>query len=114
MGRRPDEPQCVGLECTSVGHEAAAASRYRLSLRSGCAIRQLCMAASLPLKSPRAEHEPEKQLQARYSHAVVLKQHIKKHLIKKRIYSGREVALTDIMDNIDTARRHIDLGGLRA
>ena len=78
-------------------------------------VRQRRVVALLPLESPRAEYEPERQL---LGHAVAESffSSLKKERIKKQIYNNRELAIADIAHYIDSfcnsTRRHTHLGGV--
>jgi putative transposase len=73
------------------------------------------MATVLPVESPRAEHEPERQLLGQRGGEAFFSS-LKKERIKKRIYPSRVEALADIADYIETfcnrTRRHSHLAGV--
>jgi putative transposase len=73
------------------------------------------VAAILSFQSPRAEHEPQRQLLGQCGRRIVLRQS-EEERIKKQIYKNREVAIADVAQYIDSfynsTRRHSHLGGV--
>jgi putative transposase len=78
-------------------------------------VRRPELSTLLPVESSRAEHEPEDNC---WDNAVTESffSSLKKERIKKQIYKNRELAITEVADDIDTfynrTRRHSHLGGL--
>lgn len=62
VGHWTDDPPRTGLERARISRQAAAAVGDDHPLRSGHAIRQRYLATILPIQSPGAEHEPQRQL----------------------------------------------------
>lgn len=71
------------------------------------------MATLLPIQSPRASHEPQRQLLDN-AVAEAFFGSLKKELVKKQIYKSRDLATAAIADYIETfyhrSRRHSHLG----
>ena len=74
VGRWAHDSPRARAQCRADGGAATTTARHVDSLRSGNPVRQRRVAAILPLESPRAEYEPERQLLGQCRRRVVLQQ----------------------------------------
>ena len=70
----PHDPPRARARCRADGGPPSTATRHADSFGSGHAVRQRCVAAILPFASPRAEHEPQRQLLGQCRRRVLLRQ----------------------------------------